>query len=361
MKVLFFISDFKVGVTSLLAEQAIALSKVDRLNMYFIGGTNEQEPGLVDRLHQQHIKPILVDRLDEHCKLLAKAKVLKQVISEIMPDYVHVQNNWQLLLVSLIKFFGRQPFKVIYTIHGYRHNYYFRSFLARWLIIVELLLLSNTVIITSSFVKKKFPLVRFKSKIAFLGTDPAFFSKNDVPNIDPLAVNMVFAGQFRHGKNQDLLIQAFHNFVLTSGNKSFNLILPGEGPLKQHCVDLVNHLHLNDRVYFPGQLSRKEMVNLYFTSNIAVVPSNSETFGQCISEPFVTGLCVISRRVGVAEDIIDHEKNGFLYSSAAELENILLHLEHHPELIAAAGRMALKTRMKFSWDHIAHNFITIYG
>jgi UPF0755 protein len=49
---------------------------------------------------------------------------------------------------------------------------------------------------------------------------------------------------------------------------------------------------------------------LYLESNIGVIASSSETFGQSIVEPFVLGRCVISTHVGVADDIL---KDGIMY------------------------------------------------
>lgn len=62
--------------------------------------------------------------------------------------------------------------------------------------------------------------------------------------------------------------------------------------------------------FFPGLCSKRQTKELYLQSNIGIVSSNSETFGQSIVEPFVLGRCILTTAVGVAPDIIATGKMG---------------------------------------------------
>ena len=60
-------------------------------------------------------------------------------------------------------------------------------------------------------------------------------------------------------------------------------ILPGGGGLLQKMKDLCKELECDQQVLFPGYCSKKEILSYYKKSNTAVVASNNETFGQCLS------------------------------------------------------------------------------
>lgn len=359
-KVLFFISDYKLGITTLLVEQALSLSRLNTLNFSFIGGSGEQEHGLLDKLKANKINPFIIKDFDDHNKLFKKTVIVWKLIKLDNPDYIHVQNNWQFALINLIKVFTFSDFKVIYTIHGYRHNFRIRSYITRWLIMFFLLLFADTVIATSSYVKNKFFLIKHKTKVIFLGIDDSFFANNTIPPLNKNDIRIVFAGQFRHGKNQYNIISAFFEFIKKQNDSFFRLILPGDGPLRDNCIKHANTLGLQNRVLFPGQLSKYVLFKLYSTSNIALIASNSETFGQCISEPFSQGLCIITKKVGVAEDVIDHKLNGYFFTSEDEIEPILSILSKNPDTISTLGQKAFETRDQFKWENIACKFLNIY-
>lgn len=125
---------------------------------------------------------------------------------------------------------------------------------------------------------------------------------------------MIFPAQFRHGKNQDVIIRAFAKHIKQTNDGDSRLILPGAGDLLNEMKRLADSLGISNRVEFPGLLSKEDIRQLYLKSNIGIVSSNSETFGQSIVEPFVLGRCVISRPVGIANDIIQNGVNGYIYN-----------------------------------------------
>jgi glycosyltransferase involved in cell wall biosynthesis len=56
---------------------------------------------------------------------------------------------------------------------------------------------------------------------------------------------------------------------------------------------------------------------------IAIVPTNSETFGHCIAEPLVLQRILITKHVGVAIDVVRHGENGFFFETKEDLVNCL--------------------------------------
>lgn len=169
-------------------------------------------------------------------------------------------------------------------------------------------------------------------------------------------IKMVFPAQFRHGKRQNILIQAVKGYIDKTGDESIQLILPGSGPLRDKMIDYTEQLGLSKNVSFPGQLKLREVAKLYLKSNIALCASNVETYGRCIAEPFMLGRCVITQKTGVAEDIIRDGENGLFFTDSKSLTDILIDLHLNPDKITKLSAQALKDRSIFS----THNIMKAY-
>ena len=104
---------------------------------------------------------------------------------------------------------------------------------------------------------------------------------------------------------------------------------------------------------FAGLLCKEDVRLLYLKSNIGIVSSNSETFGQSIVEPFVLGRCVISTPVGIANDIIQNGVNGYIYTSQKDLVEKFDYLYTHQNMIYQMGENNYKERDLFNWERIS--------
>ena len=92
---------------------------------------------------------------------------------------------------------------------------------------------------------------------------------------------------------------------------------------------------------------------MYLKSNIGIVSSNSETFGQSIVEPFVLGRCVISTPVGIANDIIQNGVNGYIYTSQKDLVEKFDYLYTHQNMIYQMGENNYKEMDLVNWERIS--------
>ena len=350
-KLLFFASDYNIGLSSLLTEQLIALYK-SGVNVVGIAGEQEQEQGLREKLKKQNISLHTIVGLDKHSNVRSHIRSICNVMLKNDIKVVHVQNNWQLAIVSLARIRLRKKVKVIYTLHGFRNNNKLKSRIAQLLIGLELLLFADRVICMCTFLKNKFRLLSFKIVLLPLGIPDNFFP-NEYPSLPNTGLQMIFPAQFRHGKNQNLVIEAFAEHIRKTGDSVSHLTLPGTGPLLDETKQLASKLNISNRVSFPGQCSKDEILKMYLKCNIGVISSNSETFGQSIVEPFVLGRCIISTHVGIAIDIIKNMQNGFIFSDVNSLSSIFKKLFHNPELIIQAGTANYNQRNMFKWDRIS--------
>ena len=356
-KLLFFVSDFKIGQSVLLTDQLLAISK-SGIPYLAVSGDGEQEKGLKEKT--AHLDVRRVQGLDKHEKFCALAKQLAKIIREDGVDYVHVQNNWQMMLVVYAKFVLLRDFrlKILYTLHGFRHNHPVKSQIARVVIGTMLLLFASKVICMSSYLIDKFVFLGKKIVLLPLGISDEYFADEHI-ELPKDGLQMVFPAQFRAGKNQDLLIRAFARHIHQTGDTTSYLTLPGDGELRGGIQELARELKIVDRVGFPGQCSKKEILQLYLKCNIGLVSSNSETFGQSIVEPFILGRCVLSTHVGIANDILEDRVNGFFFDSEDELVEVFALLYNKPYLISNAGLINYKKRSQFSWSKVTQQYVSL--
>lgn len=354
---LFFASDFQIGLSSLLVDQLIALHKAG-VNVTAVTGDGEQEKGLYDLLQKNDIQIIHIKGLDVHSNFKRLTRELSEIIIKNSIEVIHIQNNWQLALAGFLKNKHRfkRNLKVVYTLHGFRHNHPVKAAIAHVVIGCALWLLSDNVICMTEFLKKKFWFLSYKIKLIPLGIKESYFIDSYVkPPVGSLKV--VFPAQFRKGKNQDLIIRAFYRYVTRSSDKNATLTLPGKGPLLENMKLLVKRLGIEKQIIFPGFVSKEEIKDMYLDSNVAIVASNSETFGQSIVEPYVLGRCVISTPVGIAPEIIEQGKSGFIFHNERELTEILNNIGG--EEMVNIGLNNYNNRDMFSWENITENYITI--
>jgi glycosyltransferase involved in cell wall biosynthesis len=359
MKILFFLSSHKIGLSNLLAEQAIFLNQLKDIDFYFVAGENEQETGLGELIKKHLITCKRIHGIDEHDHFWQLVKEFSAYMDEISPDIVHVQTNWQLVIATIAKFFVYKKYKIFYTIHGFRNNQKYKAKIALHIIQLLLFLFADRIFAASTVVYEKFIFVKRKISLLYLGVEEKFFTiKTPIaPSVN--GVRMIFAGQFREGKNQLSLIPIINEYIKLTDDHSIKLILPGNGPLREVCIKLTEQYNLEKYIEFPGQISRQELIELYKTCNIAIIPSASETFGHAIAEPFVLGMCVISRKVGIAIDIIQQANNGYIYETDNELLKILYELNQNKTKIQTCGINAFSQRNEFRWTNIAEKYSKI--
>lgn len=353
---LFFTSDYQIGISALLTDQLLSMHN-SGINVTAVGGENEQEHGLTELLQQNKIRFAQITGLDAHNDFIRLVKRVTQIVIQDSIDIIHVQNNWQLAIAFAVKcqLFLKRKVAIIYTLHGFRHNSPIKSRIAQVVIGSALLISANHIICMTEYLRKKFKLLSYKISIIPLGVKDNYFLDNYKPPTTE-KLKLIFPAQFRHGKNQDLILRAFNHYIKQNGDTNSTLTLPGNGPLIDNMKDLSKSLGIENQVFFPGLLSKDEIKRLYLDSNIAIVASNSETFGQSIVEPFVLGRCVVSTPVGIAPEIIIDGENGYIYSSEYELAAVLSNLQYNRECLVKIGHNNFRNREKFSW----HSITTLY-
>lgn len=85
----------------------------------------------------------------------------------------------------------------------------------------------------------------------------------------------------------------------------------------QHIKNLVNQLHLQNRVKFLGQIN--DMEKFYKSIDLFVLPSKArESFGLVLCEAVYCGVPVITTDSGAQKEIIKSDKYGWIIHSGSK-------------------------------------------
>lgn len=359
-RILFFTSSHQIGLTGQLTEQALCFTKMGMGKFLFVSGEKEQFPGLFEKLKQHLVPHATITGIDDHAEFPRLVREFRDIAVQFRPDFVTVHTNWQLAIAAIARLISRSSYSLVYVIHGYRHNYRIRSLIARILIGAALYIFSDHVITPSGFLRKRFGFLKEKNKVIFIGEGALLFGNHPLPSFSGTR-RIIFAGIFREGKNQALLIRVLKKYIERSSNEDVELFLPGNGPLLENCRTLARELDIGDKVFFPGFVNRAEMLALYLRCQFAVAPTNVETFGHCIVEPFVLGRVVITRHIGVADDIIRHGETGFFFDTERDLLDLLLAVLPDQALCTRVAAKARQERDLFRWQRVCtEHFNLIY-
>jgi len=97
-----------------------------------------------------------------------------------------------------------------------------------------------------------------------------------------------------------------------------------------------------------------EIGDYYRAADVFVLPSHSEGMSNALLEAMTSGLAVISTRVGAAEEMVEHERNGLLVTpgSVDELAEALARLVTDESLRARLAREAAASVDVYDLHHI---------
>ena len=135
----------------------------------------------------------------------------------------------------------------------------------------------------------------------------------------------------------------------------------GKSPNESKIRKLIDDLHLNERISFKSNLSEEEIVDIYHTSQIAVIPSLYEGFGFGAGEAMACGTPLISTESGGLKDVIGDSAIKIASGSIEEIENKIISLFQSPE---KREQLSLKGRNRmedlFDWKIAALNYVKVF-
>jgi len=136
------------------------------------------------------------------------------------------------------------------------------------------------------------------------------------------------------------------------------LTVIGKPPSKSEVSKLIDSLSLNDFIKFRSGISENEIVDLYHSSEIAVIPSLYEGFGFGAGEAMACGIPLITTHSGGLKDVVGDCALKIMPSSSQEIEKAVLKLFKDSDLkkeLSLKGRERMEA--KFDWKLAASLYV----
>ncbi len=179
--------------------------------------------------------------------------------------------------------------------------------------------------------------------------------------IDPNDPMVLFVGRLTSQKGPDLLLRATPMALRHHPRARF--VFAGDGDLTNALRLEAAHLRVTDACRFLGVRQGRELVELFRSADIVVIPSRNEPFGIVILEAWSAGKPVVATVNGGPSEFVFHEVTGLkVYDTEASLAWGIDELLKDPERarwMGRNGRVAAETA--FSWDAIAGTTDQLYA
>ena len=144
------------------------------------------------------------------------------------------------------------------------------------------------------------------------------------------------------------------------------LVIVGKGELAEQYKKLAQELGFVDRVTFAGGVSDEELVKLYQTSAVTVLPSidQSESFGIVLAESIACGTPVITSNLPGVRSVYEDGVSGITVPVRDEqgLANAINMMLANPLKRAAMGKAARRLcEKRYTWDSIGTQLLALCG
>jgi glycosyltransferase involved in cell wall biosynthesis len=177
-----------------------------------------------------------------------------------------------------------------------------------------------------------------KVRVVRCGLDESLFA---VPRSISCAMRFVCVGRLCEQKGQLLLIEAVHRLI--SEGRKFELVLAGDGELRNDLEVLIARYRLRDFVSITGWLTGERVQEEILSARAMILPSFAEGLPVVLMEAMALHRPVISTYVGGISELVSPGEHGWLVPSGdvVELANaISACLETSADKLAQMGQAA---------------------
>jgi phosphatidylinositol alpha 1,6-mannosyltransferase len=134
------------------------------------------------------------------------------------------------------------------------------------------------------------------------------------------------------------------------------VVIIGDGPSRYKLQEDM------PKAIFTGRLTGLELSKAYASLDILIAPGRNETFCQVAQEGLASGNCVLAPSQGATQELIKHEKTGFIYDNAQDLDftKIFQGLLINPSLIDNLAQQARASVEQNTWESVCDDLINFY-
>lgn len=192
------------------------------------------------------------------------------------------------------------------------------------------------------------------------GIENYFINPNNKNNGNKERKVILFVGAFNEIKNPIEFIDICEDIHKKDNSYVFVMIGPDEG-LKEEMIRRVG-----TKSYFkilPPLQDQKELTKIYRASDLLLITSKREAFGNIVIEAWASGLPVVASEVGGLKYLIQDSINGYLYKSGDISYASKLIIKIFNDRIKT-NQMILKNKknsQSYTWTILTKKLIDIYN
>jgi glycosyltransferase involved in cell wall biosynthesis len=200
---------------------------------------------------------------------------------------------------------------------------------------------------------------KFKSETITPGVNTDLFE----PAATMPSNELLFVGSLNKSdthKGLAFLLEALVGLV--AKNPSLKLRVVGQGNGRPGFEEQVNGLGLKDHVEFLGGQFGEDLVRVYKSASIFILPTLNDSFPLVILEAMAVGLPVISTSVGGIPGMIDDQKTGYVIEpgNSQALAEKIQYLLDNPDIAQAFGKSGrTKVSEQLTWIKQAKRTSTV--
>lgn len=145
--------------------------------------------------------------------------------------------------------------------------------------------------------------------------------------------------------------------------RDVELVVVGKPPRRAEVLDAIDRFSLHHAVQFRSGLSPPQLVQLYATARVAVVPSLYEGFSLPAVEAMACSLPLVTTDAGALPEVVGRSGAALVVPAGDvhALKSSIEHLLEHSELGARMGRLGRRrVQERFSWHRAAERTSQLY-
>jgi len=161
-------------------------------------------------------------------------------------------------------------------------------------------------------------------------------------------VLLMYVGRLAPEKRIDLLVKAFPA-IREATSERVALVLVGGGPVREEL-----EARQVEGIYLAGYRRSEDLAAHFASADVFLFPSDTETFGQVVTEAMASGLPVVAPDRGGVLDTVIPGGTGFLFEAGrvGPLVDAAVRLVQNPGLRDRMGRAARAAAEVRSWQAV---------
>lgn len=172
---------------------------------------------------------------------------------------------------------------------------------------------------------------------------------------------ILYVGRLVYEKGVQHLISAMPKII--NGYNDTKLVIAGKGGMYDELKEQARNLEIENKVYFTGYLTSKQVQKMYKCADIAVFPSTYEPFGIVALESMLAGVPTVVSDIGGLDEIIDHGMDGmksYAGNSNSIADSVLTLLYDHQLCDKISKNAKNKVKQEFNWNIITKDTYFAY-